>query len=42
VHEESVELILQELENYRKFRELVRKWVKLEIELSRARRNRED
>lgn len=41
VREEDAESVLQELENYRTFRELVRKWVKLETELSKARRKSE-
>ncbi|MCL0066241.1 hypothetical protein M1N79_05140 [Dehalococcoidia bacterium] len=31
--------VVQELENYRRFRELTRRWVELEIELAKLRRD---
>jgi hypothetical protein len=36
---EEVPELMQELENYRRFRELTRKWVQLEIELAKLRRD---
>lgn len=39
VRPEDVPEVMQELENYRRFQELTRKWVQLEIELAKLRRN---
>ncbi|GFP25819.1 DUF6788 family protein [Candidatus Hakubella thermalkaliphila] len=39
VRPEDVPEVMQELENYRRFRELTRKWVELEIESAKLRRD---
>ena len=40
VRPEDVSDVMQELRNYRRFRELTAKWVQLEIESARLKRNR--
>ncbi len=40
VRAEDVADVTRELENYRKFRDLTRRWIKLEIELARFRRSK--
>ena len=40
VRPEDVAEVRQEIENYRRFRELIRKWVELEIEWATLRRGR--
>ena len=43
VHEDDVDLIRQQLENYRRLRDLVDEWIGLALELSRVRlRQRRD
>ena len=40
VRAEDVADVMSELENYQKFRELTRRWIKLEIELAKFRRSK--
>lgn len=40
VRPEDVSDVTRELENYRTFRDLIRKWIQLEIELARLRRSK--
>lgn len=42
VRKKDVPAVRKELENYRKFRELIIRWVGLEIELARKRRQTEE
>jgi len=40
VREEHLDQVREEVENYRKFRSLVNRWIELEIEYSRLRRGK--
>ncbi len=40
VRPEDVSDVTNELENYRKFRDLMKRWIQLEIELARLRRSK--